>query len=106
VRVLEFDEVYTYPNPARSGQNPTFHIETGAADRVEIHIYDVSGEHIFSKTVEGPAKTVDDGQGPQLAFEYEWDVSGVGSGVYLYVIIAHQDGKGSARKVGKCAVIR
>jgi len=57
-------------------------------------------------TVSGPPQTIDDGQGPQQAFEYTWDVSGVGSGVYIYAITAYEDGVGTARKVGKCSIIK
>lgn len=103
---LAFGEVYAFPNPAR-GKSPTIHVEAGSADRVEIRIYDLSGERVHEANVQGPAPLIDDGsgRGPVASFEYAWDVSGVGSGVYLYVVTAHKDGA-SVRKSGKVAVIR
>ena len=105
-RVLSFGEVYAFPNPARPGQHPTLHIEAGNAKRVEIRIHDISGELVHTAEVQGPAQIIDDGQGPEQAFEYRWDVSGMGSGVYLYVAIAHHPDGGKITKVGKCSVIK
>jgi YVTN family beta-propeller protein len=106
LKTIVLGEVYCFPNPARAGQSPTFHIEAGAANRAEVRIYDVSGELVHSADIPGPPQVVDDGQGPEQAFEYRWDVSSVGSGVYYYVATAHDNGGGSVRKVGKCSVIK
>lgn len=92
---LQFGEVYAFPNPASGGVNPTLHVEAGSADRLEIRIYDVSGSLVHQAEVGGP----------QAAFEYGWDVSGVGSGVYIYVATAHQGGR-SIRTKGRVAVIK
>lgn len=97
-------EVYVYPNPAKGGQVPTFHIETGIAESVKINIYAVSGDLVHSYTATGTPATVDDGQGAQYAYEYAWR-GHIASGVYYYAIEAQKDGK-KIKKSGKFAVIR
>lgn len=92
--VSDFGEVYAFPNPARPGSNPTFHVEAPGADTVAIRVYDVSGARRHEKTVTGSSP-----------FESAWDVSGVASGVYYYVIEASGGGT-SRRKTGKLAVIK
>ena len=67
-RALNFGEVYAFPNPARGGQNPTLHIEAGSSDKVEIRIYDVTGELVHSATLRGPPLIINDGQGAEQAF--------------------------------------
>ncbi len=105
---FHFREIYAYPNPARRGEKPTLHIEAEEADRVDIRIYDLSGERVHAATVEGPAPMIDDGsgRGAVRAFEYVWDVSGTASGVYIYVVTAHKAGRGTIRASGKVAVIK
>ncbi len=102
---LAFGEVYAFPNPAR-GQSPTFHIEAGWADRVELRVYDAAGELAFRAETAGPPLAVDDGQGIEQAYEIRWDVAGVPGGTYRYVVVAHQAGAGSVTKSGKCSVIK
>lgn len=97
-------EVYVYPNPAKGGQVPTFHIETGIADSVKINVYAVSGDLVHSYTATGTPATVDDGQGTQYAYEYAWR-GHIASGVYYYAIEAQKDGK-KLKRTGKFAVIR
>ncbi|MBI3551841.1 MAG: T9SS type A sorting domain-containing protein [Elusimicrobia bacterium] len=92
---LAFGEVYVYPNPSRHGQRPTFHIEAGPADTIEIKIYDLSGKLMEQATVPG-----------RPVVEYGWDASGAGSGVYLYVVTASQHGVGKISTKGKFAVIK
>ena len=91
-----FGQVYAFPNPSRPGQNPSIHVEAGSADNIEIRIYDLSGE------LRGAASL----SGPRNPFEYAWNVSGVGSGVYIYVVTASKNGVGSMRKTGRLAVIK
>lgn len=105
---FRFREVYAYPNPARRGVSPTFHIEAEKADRVDINIYDLSGERVHSLSIDGPGRLIDDGsgRGPVLAFERAWDVSNVGSGVYIFAVTAHKAGRGAIRIRHKVAVIK
>ena len=97
-------EVYCYPNPAKK-TNPTFHIETGLADRVELKFYDVSGDIVHETVLTGQPQVIDDGQGPQYAYEYLWDVRNVGSGVYIFSMTSWRGDK-TLKKTGRCAVIK
>jgi len=101
---FKLGEVYCYPNPAKMA-NPTFHIETGLADRVGLKIYDVSGALVHETTLTGPPQQIDDGQGPQPAYEYLWDVKDIGSGVYIFSITSSQGDK-TLKRTGRCAVIK
>lgn len=97
-------EVYVFPNPARAGAKPTFHIEVGIADTVHIQIYTISGEPAHETTRIGAPQTINDGQGPQYAYEYAWD-GYIPSGVYLYVLTAKRGGA-RIKKTGKFVVVR
>ncbi|MDQ7774001.1 MAG: T9SS type A sorting domain-containing protein [Elusimicrobiales bacterium] len=101
---FKLGEVYCYPNPARR-TNPTFHMETGLADKVQLKIYDVSGDLVHETTLSGTPQQVDDGQGPQLAYEYLWDTKNAGSGVYIFSITSSQGDK-NLKRTGRCAVIK
>lgn len=101
---FKMGEVYCYPNPAKK-TNPTFHIETGLADKVELKIYDVSGDLVHQATLIGVPQQIDDGQGPQLAYEHLWDIKNAGSGVYIFSIISRHGDK-TLKKTGRCAVVK
>jgi hypothetical protein len=101
---FKLGEVYCYPNPAKK-INPIFHIETGIADKLELKIYDVSGSQIFEATLNGMPQVMDDGQGPQYAYEYLWDVNNIGSGVYIFSVVSNKGNK-ILKRTGRCAVIR
>jgi hypothetical protein len=81
-------QFYVYPNPARGGNRPTLHIECGIGDGVDIRIYDVAGELRHSAHIAG-GPTV---SAPQYAYEYVWNMSGAGSGVYTAVVEARKGG--------------
>lgn len=101
---FKLGEVYCYPNPAKR-TSPTFHIETGLADKVEIKVYDTSGDLVYETAITGMPQVIDDGQGPQYAYEYLWDVRNTGSGVYIFSMTAKKGDK-TLRKNGRCAVIK
>ncbi|MBI4657151.1 MAG: fibronectin type III domain-containing protein [Elusimicrobia bacterium] len=102
---FKLGEVYVYPNPARGGAVPVFHIETGIADRVEIYIYNVSGELAHKTVLTGIPQLIDDGQGQQYAYEYSW--SGyISSGIYLYIVKTEKSGLETLKKTGRFAVVR
>ena len=82
-------EVYAYPNPAKGGKCPIIHIEVGLADSVEIKIYDISGEYLHSQVISGDNFQIIDGK---YCYEYEWDISGISSGIYIYTIKAKKSG--------------
>lgn len=97
-------EVYVYPNPAKGGQIPTFHIESGIADSVKIMVYSVAGDVVHNHTITSPPTTTNDGHGLEYAYEYSWR-GHIPSGVYYYAIEA-QKGAKKLRRTGKFAVIR
>jgi hypothetical protein len=97
-------EVYVFPNPALREAAPSFHIETGLADRVKITIYTVSGRLAHEHTITGVPTPIDDGNGLSYAYEYVWRDS-IPSGVYLYYIEAQKAGQ-KLKKTGKFAVVR
>ncbi len=79
-------ETIVYPNPAECGQVTFDKLPVGT----NIYIYDVSGKCIasFAKTERDRDKKV-------------WDVSGISSGVYIYVLSSETD-----RHIGKLSIIR
>lgn len=100
-------DVYAFPNPARRSQNVTVRTQVGLADEVSIHIYDLSGRRVNAGTVTS-AQIIDDGNGKggQFTYDYVWDTSGVGSGVYHFAVTAKKAGSSPIRKTGKVGVIK
>lgn len=100
-------DIYAFPNPARGGHSATIRVQVGLADSVDVDIYDVAGRQVNSGSVLSPS-ILDDNNGkvPQYTFDYVWDTSGVGSGVYVYAVTAKKAGAGPIRKQGKVGVIR
>lgn len=101
---FKLGEVYVYPNPAKSGQIPTFHVEAGLADTVKITVYTVSGDIAHNYTITGQPGTVNDGNGLDYAYEYAWR-GHIPSGVYYFIAEAQKAGK-KLRKTGRFAVVR
>ena len=97
-------EVYVFPNPAKGGEAPVFHIETGIADSVKITIYTISGRAVHEHTLTGLPTELDDGNGLSYAYEYVWR-GHIPSGVYLYAIEAQKSGQ-KLKKTGKFGVVR
>lgn len=99
---LEFKlgQVYVYPDPAKGGKVPKFHIEVGLADAVRIRIYNVAGEQVHSRTLSGNPQAV----GSVYAYEYPWE-GRIASGVYYYTMEAERAGK-KLKVKGKFAVVR
>lgn len=101
---FRFGEVYVFPNPAKGGAAPTFHIECGIADKITIKVYTVSGRLAHEYTITGAPTTMDDGNGLSYAYEHVWS-GHIPSGVYYYYIEAAKAGK-NLEKTGKFAVVR
>lgn len=99
---------YVFPSPSRNGATVTFRLQPGLADSIEVRVYDVSGRKIHSSSNFRFLGTFDDGNGTgaQNTYDHAWDVSGVGSGVYTFVMMAKKAGQADIRKSGKVAVIR
>ncbi|MBI5573839.1 MAG: hypothetical protein HY919_04720 [Elusimicrobia bacterium] len=95
-------EVYSFPNPAKRGKCPTLHIECGVADWVEIRIYNIAGELVDSTEIRNQPMEVRD----KYAYEYNWDISDIASGVYIYIVRAKKGGEHDIKKTGKIAVIK
>ncbi|MBI4668001.1 MAG: T9SS type A sorting domain-containing protein [Elusimicrobia bacterium] len=102
---FKLGEIYCYPNPAKR-QNPTFHIEVGVADKVDLRLYDISGDLIHEISLSGDPQIIDNGQGLQYAYEYPWDASNIGSGVYVFVVQSFKANKETLKKIGKCVIVK
>ncbi|MBI4676788.1 MAG: hypothetical protein HY748_04335, partial [Elusimicrobia bacterium] len=94
-------EVYVFPNPAKSGNPPTFHVEVQART-VEIRVYSLGGALMRTRTIEGPALLVDG----KYAFRHVLDPAGLPAGVYLYTVFAQRDGLPDFRAKGRFGLIR
>lgn len=105
---FELHEIYAFPNPSKRSQRPTIHVETGVADSVDIHFYDISGHKVHGVTLTNYPAIIDDksGRGPQYAYEYTWEDNNVGSGVYIYVVTTHKAGYSNLTKISKVAIIK
>ncbi len=99
---------YAFPNPSRNGSAVTFRIQPGSVDSIEVRVYDVSGRKIHSSSDFRFRGAIDDGNGKgvQNTYDHNWDVSGVGSGVYTFVMTAKKVGQSDIRKTGKVGVIK
>ncbi|MDO8805229.1 MAG: IPT/TIG domain-containing protein [Elusimicrobiota bacterium] len=97
---FKLGEVYVYPNPAKGGKVPTFHIEVGTADSVKIKVFTVAGQFAHEKTITGNPQVI----GSVYAYEYAWE-GRIASGVYYYTMEAEKAGKKIKAK-GKFAVVR
>lgn len=98
-------EVYTFPNPVKPGKNPTVHVELGIAESVSFMFYDISGDLVHRAELNGPPQIIDDGHGPEYAYEYTWK-GDIPSGTYLCLIHSRGGGSNVLRTLTKLAVIR
>jgi len=99
-QVFKLGEVYVYPDPAKGGKVPTFHIEVGTADSVKIRVYTVAGQLAHERMLTGNPQAIGGG----YAYEYAWE-GHIASGVYYYTIEAERSGK-KIRTKGKFSVVR
>ncbi|MFH2070005.1 MAG: hypothetical protein ABIJ11_02175, partial [Elusimicrobiota bacterium] len=100
---FKLGEVFAYPNPAKGGMKPTLHIEVGAADRVEIKIYNIAAELVHTAEIAGTNyKTIN----TKYCYEYTWNVSDIASGVYIYCVIAEKQGYSPIKVIKKVATIK
>ncbi|MBI2788189.1 MAG: IPT/TIG domain-containing protein, partial [Elusimicrobia bacterium] len=103
-----FRDAYAFPNPVRGAALVTFRIQPGLAETVEVRVYDLSGRKIHESSDFTFLGAIDDGNGKGAlnTYDHAWSVSGVGSGVYNFVIKASQRGNKPITKSGKVGVIR
>jgi len=99
---------YAFPNPSRNGSAVTFRMQPGSVDSIEVRVYDLSGRKIHSSSDFRFRGAFDDGngKGAQNTYDHAWDISGVGSGVYTFVMTARKTGQSDIRKTGKVGVIK
>ena len=99
---LEFKlgEVYVYPDPAKGGKVPTFHIEVGTADSVKLKVFTVAGQLAHEAALTGNPQAV----GLVYAYEYAW-TGHIASGVYYYTVEAERAGK-KLKARGRFSVVR
>lgn len=100
---LVFGEVYAFPNPAVN-RRPVIHAEVPSGDGMTIKVYTASGRVADEGRVTGTPGQVDDGAGPESAYEYEVREK-LQAGVYYFTV---EVSKGSQKitRTGKFAVIR
>jgi len=96
---------YAFPNPVHAGA-VTIRIQPGLADSVSVRVYDISSRKIHESSDFTLNPSLDDGNGlgVQYTYDHAWDASGVGSGVYTYVITAKKAGQADIHKTGRVGV--
>jgi hypothetical protein len=105
--VFSFRAAYVFPNPVRGTRQADIRIQTGLADSVNVDVYDLTGRKVHSSSAFNFSVTDDlNGLGPQDTYDHVWDISGVGSGVYTYVITAKKAGNADIHFSGKIGVIK
>jgi hypothetical protein len=103
-----FKAAYAFPNPARGQSTVAIRVQPGPADSVEVRVYDLSGRKVHSSSDFRSLGAFDDGNGlgAQFTYEHVWDVSGIGSGVYTYAVVARKAGEADIRKTGKVGIVK
>jgi hypothetical protein len=97
-----FGEVYVFPNPSKSGDIPTLHVEVGAADKVTVRIYDISGDLVYQGRVDENQLLVNG----KPSYEHAMNSSKFKSGVYNGVVTAEKAGKDIIRKKFRFSVVK
>ncbi|MBI5246632.1 MAG: hypothetical protein HY923_05580 [Elusimicrobia bacterium] len=99
---------YAFPNPTRNSAAVTFRLQPGSVDSIDVRVYDVAGRKVHASSDFQFLGAFDDGngKGAQNTYDHVWGVSGVGSGVYTYVMTARKAGQPDIHKSGKTAVIK
>ncbi len=93
-------DTYVFPNPSKTGDVPTLHIEVDRADKLSYRIYDVSGDLITEGTITSAIKT----ENGKPCYEQALDLKLFSSGTYLFVVTAE---RGEIdRKTGRFSVLK
>jgi hypothetical protein len=87
---FEVREFKASPVPATT--KVTFQVVGSGIERTAVSVYDLSGKLVFS--------------GSKAGSSLEWSVSGVGNGVYLFIMTASGKGQSKASKVMKLVILR
>jgi len=98
---------YAFPSPSRNAAPVSIRVQPGLADSVSVRVYDLSGRLVHDSS-NFRQNNIDDlnGFGSQITFDHAWDVSGVGSGVYSFIVTARKAGATDIRATGKVGVIK
>ncbi|HNT98037.1 MAG TPA: hypothetical protein PKK31_07220 [Elusimicrobiales bacterium] len=100
---LAFGEVYVFPNPAVN-RRPVIHAEVPSGDGMTVKVYTASGRLADEGRVSGAPGQVDDGAGPESAYEYEVREK-LQAGVYYFTAEVTKGAQKISRS-GKFAVLR
>jgi hypothetical protein len=87
---FEVREFKASPVPATT--RVTFQVIGSGIERTAVNVYDLSGKLVFS--------------GSKAGSSLEWSVSGVGNGVYLFIMTASGKGQSKTSKVMKLVILR
>jgi hypothetical protein len=87
---FEVREFKASPIPATT--RVTFSVVGSGIERTAVNVYDLSGKLVFS--------------GSKAGSSLEWSVSGVGNGVYLFIMTASGKGQSKTSKVMKLVILR
>jgi hypothetical protein len=87
---FEVREFKASPVPATT--KVTFQVVGSGIERTAVNVYDLSGKLVFS--------------GSKAGSSLEWSVSGVGNGVYLFIMTASGKGQSKTSKVMKLVILR
>jgi hypothetical protein len=87
---FEVREFKASPIPATT--RVTFQVVGSGIERTAVSVYDLSGKLVFS--------------GSKAGSSLEWSVSGVGNGVYLFIMTASGKGQSKTSKVMKLVILR
>jgi len=92
--------------PILAGKNNlAFHIETGAADQVELKVYDATGNLVHEKVLTGPPQAIDRGQGARYVYRYLWNAKKADGGLYSFSMTAKKGDKTLIR-TGQCVPLK
>jgi hypothetical protein len=87
---FEVREFKASPIPATT--RVTFSVIGSGIERTAVSVYDLAGKLVFS--------------GSKAGSSLEWSVSGVGNGVYLFIVTASGKGQSKTSKVMKLVILR
>lgn len=104
--IMPGEEVYNYPNPAKSGSTTIRYYYVYSDPEAEIKIYNIAGELVRKV---GDSEITD---ASENIYEFLWDCKNssgkdVASGIYIYIVEVKEKSSGETKKVIKrMAVVR
>jgi hypothetical protein len=94
-------DTYVFPNPSKTGDVPTLHIEVDRAEKLSYRIYDVSGDLITEGAITSAIKT----ENGKPCYEQALDLKLFSSGTYLFAVTAERGGE-KDRQTGRFSVLK